>query len=293
MKRVFKRKKEAQEYVKGDPFFCQFEKLKKYPYLNTNIETDILIIGGGIVGAITNFYLSKDFDVTLVDKSRFGFGCTSCATVLLEYQLDDYAENLLKYISEEQIVQTYKMGLFSIEKIEQFIKEHGNHCHFHKRPSFLYTKNFFGKGAIEKEYDFRIKHGFKAKLYDKTNNPFSFDFQSGLFCEDGGAEFNPYLFAKQMIENSTNQNKLFENTEISTITKTEKGFTASTSFHEKIFCKKIIFATGYNFELFKNPSLCTRNVSYTIVTKPVKGIEIYKNSLLQDDKTLSLSSFVA
>ncbi len=284
MKRIFKREKEVQEFVKGNPFFCQFEKLKNYPYLNRNIETDILIVGGGIVGAITNFYLSKHFNVTMVDKSRFGFGYTSCATVLLEYQLDDYADDLLKFMSEEQIVQTYKMGLFSIEKIESFINQYGNFCHFNKRPSLLYTKNIFGKSAIEKEYAFRIKHNFQAKLYDSTNNPFSFDFCAGLYCENGGAEFNPYLFTKQMIENSVNQENLFENTEISTITKTENGYVASTNFHEKIFCKKIIFATGYNFDLFKNPSLCTRNISYTIVTKPVKDINILHNTLLQDDK---------
>ncbi len=220
----------------------------------------------------------------MVDKSRFGFGCTSCATVLLEYQLDDYAEDLLEFMSEEEIVQTYKMGLSSIEKIQDFINEYGNFCHFSKRPSLLYTKNIFGESAIEKEYNFRIKHGFNAKLYQKENNPFNFDFQAGLFCQDGGAEFNPYLFAKQLIENSTNQKNLFENTEISTINKTENGFIASTNFHEKIFCKKIIFATGYNFELFKPPTICTNNISYTIVTKPVPNLKILQNTLLQDDK---------
>jgi len=166
----------------------------------------------------------------MVDKLRFGFGCTSCATVLLEYQLDDYAEDLLEFMSEEEIVQTYKMGLSSIEKIQDFINEYENFCHFSKRPSLLYTKNIFGESAIEKEYNVRIKHGFNAKLYQKENNPFNFDFQAGLFCQDGGAEFNPYLFAKQLIENSTNQKNLFENTEISTITKTENGFIAIFDF---------------------------------------------------------------
>lgn len=103
-------------YVKGTPYFCQNKKAKIYPFLNNNIDTDILIIGGGIVGAITNFYLSKRYDVTLVDKSKFGYCCTSCATVLLEYQLDDYAENLEKIMSDQEIVDVYKMGLGCIDK---------------------------------------------------------------------------------------------------------------------------------------------------------------------------------
>jgi len=171
MKRLYSQKREQNEYVKGDPYFCQTENIRAYPYVDKDMETDILIIGGGIIGAITNFHLSKKYDCLLVDKSRFGYGCTSCATVLLEYQLDDYADELLKYMSEEDIVRIYKMGQTSIQKFDAFIKTYGNHCHYSKRPSLLYTNNILGMNAIEKEYQFRIKHGFKAKLFDEKDSP--------------------------------------------------------------------------------------------------------------------------
>ena len=46
------------EYVKGAPYFCQAsEKIKQYPYLNKDLKCDILIVGGGIDGAILNYYL--------------------------------------------------------------------------------------------------------------------------------------------------------------------------------------------------------------------------------------------
>lgn len=111
--------------------------------------------------------------------------------MLLEYQLDDFAKNLLKYISEDQIVKVYNMGLLRIEKIAKFIEEKGNFCHFAKLPSFLYTNSIFGEKNIEDEYKFRIKHGFKAELFDCLNNPFPFQIKRGLFCSDGGAQFNP------------------------------------------------------------------------------------------------------
>lgn len=85
------------EYVKGTPYFCKSDqKIRPYPYLNRDICCDILIVGGGINGAIANYFLCKDNDVVLVEKSRLGHACTSCATALLEYQLDDFAENLKK-----------------------------------------------------------------------------------------------------------------------------------------------------------------------------------------------------
>lgn len=258
------------EYVKGQPYFCQNqEKIKQYPYLNKNIECEILIIGGGIDGAILNYYLSKNHDVVLVDMSRFGRCCTSCATVLLEYQLDDYAQDLLDYISEEEFVDVYKMGLESIEMIDKFIQEHGNHCHFRKAPSFMYTNSIFGIKAIEEEHEFRVKHGFKSKLIHKDNNIFPFPIQAGIYNEDGGAEFNPYLFTKQIIESAKNQNSLYENTNIIKIDEKDDGFEALTSFGNVIKCKKIVLATGFNFSLMKEKNLCERDISYTIVTKPI------------------------
>ena len=128
------------EYVKGKPYFCRVtNKIKQYPYVNKNLDCKLLIIGGGIDGAIANFYLSKKYDVVMVDKGRFGFSCTSCATALLEYQLDEYANDLFNYLSENDIVNIYNMGMESINKIEQFVNEYGNHCEFIKSPTFLYT----------------------------------------------------------------------------------------------------------------------------------------------------------
>ncbi len=273
------------EYVKGQPYFCQVEnKIKQYPYLNKNVECEILIIGGGIDGAILNYYLSKKYKVVLVDMSRFGFCCTSCATVLLEYQLDDYANNLLKYMSEEEIVSIYKMGLESIKIIDEFIKVNGNNCNFRKVPSFMFTNSLFGVNAIKKEHDFRLKYGFKSEIFTKENNPFPFDIQAGIYNVDGGAEFNPYLFTKQVIENATNQNMLFENTKIIEIIENENGFVSKTSFGNFIKSKKIVLATGFNFSLMKDKNLCERLISYSIVTKPIENISWKQNALIQDDK---------
>ena len=114
------------EYVKGNPYFCNnVKKIKQYPYLKQNMNCELLIIGGGIDGCIANFYLSKNHDVVLVDKGRLGYACTSCATALLEYQLDEFALDLLKFMPQEQIVQAYNLGLKSVQKIQNFIKEYG------------------------------------------------------------------------------------------------------------------------------------------------------------------------
>lgn len=271
------------EYIKGKPYFCYCkDKIKQYPYLKKDLTCELLIIGGGIDGAIANFYLSQKYDVALVDKSRLGYACTSCATALLEYQLDDYASDLLEQMSEDDIVLAYQMGLESIKKIEKFIARYGNFCHYYPRPTFLYTDSIFTVGAIKGEYEFRQKHGFDCKLFTENDNPFPFKIKCGIYAENGGCEFNPYLFTKQMIENSKNQDKIFENTNIVKLIKTENGYIAETTFGEKITCKKIIIATGFNWEVLGKSDLCERFITYSIVTQPIPNFSWHNKALIHD-----------
>ena len=60
------------QYVQGTPMFTDINKNKKqYPYLTEDIETDICIIGGGVTGAITSYYLSKEnIKCVLLEKRR-------------------------------------------------------------------------------------------------------------------------------------------------------------------------------------------------------------------------------
>ena len=176
------------EYVKGKPYFCDTkQKIKQYSYLDKDKSCEILIIGGGIDGAIANFYLSKNFDVILVDKGRLGYSCTACATALLEYQLDDYAKDLGSCMSTEDIVKAYRMGLDAVEKISSFIKQYGNNCEFALRPTFLFSNSIFSIKAIEDEYNFRISNGFECQYFNQQNNPFPFPIKSGIYAENGAA----------------------------------------------------------------------------------------------------------
>ncbi len=272
------------DYKFGKAYFSSCKsRIKQYPYLNKDIETDILIVGGGVNGALLNYYLSKNHNCTLIERERIGQCCTSLATVLLEYQLDDFSKQLKSEMTKKEIVGVYQMGLDSIEKIKGLMKEIGNNCHFNLRPSFLYTNSLLGVKAVKDEFDFRKENGFKAEFFDSTSNPFPFDIKAGIYCSDGGAEFNAYLFTKQLIENSQNQQSIFENTTVKTIEKRQGGFVVETKTGERILAKKVILSTGFSFELMGNKELCKRYITYSIVTNKV-GVSWQGKALVQDSE---------
>ena len=270
------------EFLSGERYFySNNKKLKKYSYLNKNINCDILIIGGGINGAILNYHLSKKYDVVLVEKSRIGANLTSMATALLEYQLDSFKTDLESNLTTDEIVSCYKLGLNSIDKIEKLVKKLKNTCHFNKRPTLIFSNSEKDKKEMYEEYIFRKNNGFDCEFITKDNNPFNFELNSGILCNNGGAEFDPYLFTKMMIQNSNNQNRIFENTEIIEINKCTNGYICKCKYGETIFCREVVLATGFNFGL-TNANICTRFISYSIVTNKLKEITIQNNTLIQD-----------
>ena len=81
---------------------------KVYPYITKNQRCDVLIIGAGITGAITAFFLAREgMNVIIVDKNIVGYGSTAATTALLEYQVDI---DLHKQVNMKVI--NYLVGLY-------------------------------------------------------------------------------------------------------------------------------------------------------------------------------------
>lgn len=130
-----------KEYVKGKPIFTNINKvIHQYPYLTDNIQTDVLIVGGGVTGAICSYYFTKNnIKTVLIEKNRVGHLSTSVTTSLLQYELDDNALELKEFMDLEKIIRAYKLGLYALDEIEKFIINHGNNFDYIKRDTLLYT----------------------------------------------------------------------------------------------------------------------------------------------------------
>ena len=63
----------------------------EYPKLSKNVRSRVVVIGGGISGALTAYYLTeKGVDCILVDGRSIGLGSTCASTSLLQYELDTH-----------------------------------------------------------------------------------------------------------------------------------------------------------------------------------------------------------
>jgi glycine/D-amino acid oxidase-like deaminating enzyme len=276
------------EYVKGTPYFSDTkEKIKEYGGLDKDLNCQVLVIGGGINGAMCLYQLIKaGIDCALIESNKLGLLSTSSATALLEYQLDERGIDLLEVTSKNKIKQSYNYGLESLDMIDTFIKEHGNKCEYNKRDTLIYTLKSNETEQLRKEYNFRKANNFDVSFLEESNNPLNFDLKGGIYSYNGGADFNPYLFTKQVIEEAEKLGaKIYEHTNADKIIYKNDGAIVIVNNGIEIATNKIICSTGYNTEKFTERKLCDKFVTYTIVTSPIKNFNWYNNALLQDNST--------
>ena len=76
-----------------------YKNMKDDDSFNKNIEVDVLIIGGGITGLTTAYYLKdSNLNVCLVEKNYIGMGVTSKTTGKINYlQETIYSDLTSKY----------------------------------------------------------------------------------------------------------------------------------------------------------------------------------------------------
>jgi glycine/D-amino acid oxidase-like deaminating enzyme len=73
-----------------------------YPKLEKDARTDVLVMGGGISGALAAHYLvSEGIDCILVDGRTIGLGSTCASTSLLQYEIDTPLHQLIAMVGKE------------------------------------------------------------------------------------------------------------------------------------------------------------------------------------------------
>ena len=274
------------EYVSGDTLFTKSENtFKQMPYLTQDISTDIIIVGGGVTGAILAYYFTKNnIDCVLLEKSRIGHCSTSITTSLLQYELDSTVEQLKEYTSIDNIIQSYRLGQTALRELNDFIIEYGNICDYEVKDTLLYTTKNIEKKIIEHEYNTRKQYGFDVSFIDDSSDSFCFDVKAGVYSNVGGAQLDPYKYTHHLLDVSMDRGlKAYENTEVIGVEHLSDSVIAQTTYGHKVFGKKLIVCTGYNTKLFTDRNFATDAITYNIVTKPINTVLNWKNTCLTRD----------
>ncbi len=275
------------QYVQGDCIFTRINDVKKqYEYLTKDIETDVIIVGGGVTGAILGYYFSKNnIKATILEKARIAHGSTSITTSLLQYELDSNANQLKQYTTIDKVIKSYKLGIKALNEIDEFIKEYGNVCDYKVVDTLLYTAKKLEIREMEEEYNIRKNAKIPVEFINMENNQYGFDLKAGVLGKKGGAQFDPYRYTHHLLKVACDKGlSVYENTEVIGAEYNEDYVVAKTIYGHNVKGKIIIVATGYNTTMFTKRDFGTKTTTFNIATKPISNLEEkYKNIVVRDN----------
>lgn len=248
-----------------------------YPYITDNISCDVLVIGGGIAGALTTYFLAKDgVDVVVVEKNIVGYGNTMSAPAILDFNLDTEMYKLEKILNKEKSQKIYKLCLNAIDLIEKIDSEFEQDTEFKRQDSIFFTNKFMQKSNMAKEFEARKNAGFDSTLIDSHA---LLNISSGILTKNGSAIINPYEFTQNLFEylNTYKNVRIFENTSVDKIKCFLNGVECKTNNNFKIKSNSIIFTSGIDtLKYIENDDIIDLYKTFTIVSQPLIDKEYLK-----------------
>ena len=111
----------------------QIEGLKKFNKLKENIETDVVIVGGGLAGFWSAYLLSKTGKkVIVIDCGRVGQGATLYTTAWLTQSIDTDLSELIDIYGKRTAKLAWEAGSEAIDQVESVIKLENIECEFER-----------------------------------------------------------------------------------------------------------------------------------------------------------------
>lgn len=269
----------------GLPFWLIKNGLSKdYLTLESDIKTEVLIIGSGITGALAAHFLCEaGVKCVIVDRRMAATGSTTASTAQLQYEIDVFLFELIEKVGEENAVKAYKMCLESIYTLKKIIDKLKIDGDFEMKSSLYLASDAKGVRDLKKEFEVRKKHGLPVTFLNQKQllNKFNINKKAALY-NNCSAQIDTYKLCHALLEYHKKNSglKVYSHTDILKIENRKDYIIAHTQKKNTITAKKIVAAPGFESENLLEEKVMKLNSTYVIVSKPLKKEDFWKEKCL-------------
>lgn len=255
----------------NEPFWLVKNGIKySYPSMQEDLIADVLIVGGGITGALmAHAAVKKGYKTILIDKREIANGSTSATTSMLQYEIDIPLYKLKSLIGDQGAIASYMGCRDAIYKLEELVKEVKSDCGFEKKESVYFAGNSKDVKWLKKEYDARLSAGFKVSWLNKEelHQAYGLVAEGGILSEDGGS-VDAFCLAHDLLHyNAERGLMIFDKTELKKIKYDDNCVRVSTNRGTEIVAKKIIYCTGYETQAMLPEKIVKLKSTYAMISE--------------------------
>lgn len=206
--------------------------LPTFPELNGEIHADVLVIGGGIAGILTAYFLHQvGMNYLLVEKEKICSGTTQNTTAKITCQHGLIYQKIVKNYGIETAQKYLSVNQKAFRKYTELCQNID--CDFEYQDNYVYSIN--DRHKLENEINVLQKIGCPVQFCEKLPMPFAV---AGAVKFPDQAQFHPLKFISAI----AGKLHIYENTFVRELCKN----TAVTD-KARIHADKIIIATHFPF----------------------------------------------
>jgi glycine/D-amino acid oxidase-like deaminating enzyme len=260
----------------NEPYFLIKNGIKNtYPSLRENISCDVLIVGGGITGALmAHSCVQKGFSTILIDKREIANGSTSATTAMLQYEIDVPLHQLIKLIGEQGAVASYQACRDSIYLLKKIVEDINSNCGFKAKESLYFASNAKDLKWLKTEFETRKQNGFKVEWLNAADlkKTYGLIAEGGILSADGGS-IDAFCLTHELLHHNVKKGlKVFDKTELKTVKYNDDSVSITTQTKAVIKAKKIIYCTGYETQQMLPNKIVKLKSTYAMVSECMENL---------------------
>lgn len=221
------------------------ENKKEFENIKEDINVDVCVIGGGLAGLSTAYYLSKKFNVAVVERDEICGRTSGKNTGKVTSQHRLFYEYLINSQSKEFAQKYFEANEKAINNIEEICQKENIDCDFEREKSYVFTQKETEVYKIENEQK-AVEKIAKAKSKFVRQTPLPLDI-AGAIEFDNQAQFHPVKYANGLADCIVKCNgKIFEHSQAKDIKRDNEKYVIYVN-DNKITAKYVVITTRYPF----------------------------------------------
>lgn len=226
--------------------------------LTGDLRANIVVVGGGLAGILTAYYLAAAGEEVLVlEKDIIGLGVTAFTTAFLMQAIDTPLSELARTFGIRKARNIWRSHRAAIDEAERLVRLEGIVCDFERVDSYIYANNEKEWHILQNDHAWAERLGFESRLRRDNDLPFR---NTGYLRLPDQAKFHPLKFLFGLATRAERRGALIlEHSGVTGIRK-QRSWVLTTA-RGKVLADRIIITTHFPFRPIRSSLL--KKESYT------------------------------
>lgn len=213
-----------------------------------NETFDIVIVGGGITGAIIALSLSAaGHEIAVVDRRPPGEGSTIASTAMIQFELDTPLIHLARKIGRNNAERAYQRSAEAVRDLKDLIRQHGLRAFWADREALYLAGSRLGPRSMKDEVDARRAIGIDSRYLTAADVRDIYGIEtSAAILSAGSGELNPVSTAAECLRVAKRHGAtVISPCEIAKLEGTGHRIRLTTAEGNVLTARRVILTTGY------------------------------------------------